>query len=78
MQYVLTIEEFDNLVPKHELKDAKDQLKIVVDAFRNTTFCAQHKYSKNCYCDECPIASLNLKQPEGKYWSPCPHQEFSK
>ena len=78
MQYILNKEEIENLVPKQELIDTKEQLKAVVDAFRTTDFCVQHQYSEDCYCDDCPIASLNLKQPDGKYWKPCSHQQFSK
>ena len=77
MDYILSKEEIKNLVPKQELRNLNDQLKAVVDAFRNTDFCLQHKYGET-YCDDCPIASLNLKQPEGKYWKPCSHQQFSK
>ena len=40
-----------------------------------TDFCVQHKSG---YCDDCPIASVNLKQSDGKYWKPCSHQQFSK
>jgi hypothetical protein len=75
MQYLLNKEELENLVPKQELIDMKEQLKAVVDAFRTTDFCVQHKSG---YCDDCPIASVNLKQSDGKYWKPCSHQQFSK
>jgi hypothetical protein len=78
MQYILTEEEIKNLVPKQELIDAKEQLIAVVDAFRSTDFCIQHKYGENCYCDDCPISSLNIKCTEGKHWKVCLYQEFSK
>lgn len=78
MQYILTKEEFENLVPKQDLNDSEAQVKIVVDAFRNTDLCVKHQYGVNCPCDDCPIASLNIAQPAGKHFRPCPHQEFSK
>ena len=78
MQYILTSEELESLVPKEELKDLSDQLNAVIDAFRNTDFCVQHQYGRNSYCDDCPISSLNLTSPKGKYWGPCSYQNFSK
>jgi len=77
MQYILTKEEIEILVPKQDLTDSKEQLKSVIDAFRNTDFCIQHQYGKESYCDECPIASLNIS-PKDKYWKPCSYQNFSK
>lgn len=78
MQYILTSEELESLVPKEELKDLSDQLNAVIDALRNTDFCVQYQCGKESYCDDCPIASINLTRPKGKHWKPCSHQHFSK
>ena len=76
MEYILTKEEFENLVPKEELENSNNQLKAVVDAFRNTDFCIRHRYGTDCYCDDCPIASINIT--DRGYWKPCIYQRFSK
>lgn len=60
MQFILSKEEIENLVPKQELIDTNKQLQAVVDAIRNSDFCIQHQYEGEAYCDDCPIASLNI------------------
>lgn len=77
MQYILTEEEYKDLVPKIELIAVQNQLETVVEAFRNTDLCVQHKYGRGAYCDECPIASIN-NPIVGRYSKVCNLQKFSK
>lgn len=76
MQYLLTEEEFKDLVPKAELIKKQDELDILVVTIRSTDFCFQHVYGKDTYCDDCPIA--NLKHPLRGYVKVCNDQHFSK
>jgi len=73
MQYILTKEEFDNLVSKQELDEANELLDAVVNVFRNSDLCNKHKY-KNAYCDDCPIANLNIRTTR----KICKDRNFSK
>lgn len=78
MKYILTQEEFDNVVSKEKFDEINYQLMLVIHTLRNNDFCLQYRYNGSAYCDSCPIASINLKFPEGKHFAPCPHQKFSK
>lgn len=80
MQYILSEEEIRNLIPKQNYDYLKEELELVVNIFRSTDFCVMHKFKGKAYCDNCPIASLNINQPtNGKpHWIPCSYQRFSK
>ena len=75
MQYILSQEELDNLVPKQELDETNELLDAVVKVFRNSKMCNKHMF-KNTHCDDCPIASLNLETKCGE--RVCKDQSFSK
>lgn len=77
MQYILTEEEYNSLVPKIKLIATQNQLEAVVEAFRNTDLCVQHKYGSDAYCDNCPISSINISII-GSYSKVCTKQKFSK
>jgi hypothetical protein len=56
MQYILTKEELDNLVPQVRLYDEQKKVEMLVEEFKKTTKCWKENHG---YCDQCPIASLN-------------------
>jgi hypothetical protein len=78
MHYILTEEEFKNLVPKFELLKKQEELAILVNTLRKTDFCLVHKYGENTCCDDCPIASTNLKHSILGHIKVCQFQKFSK
>jgi hypothetical protein len=58
MQYILTEEEFHSLVPKKDLKKAKDGLEAArLLILKESGFqCGQ------TYCDDCPISKMEDNQ----------------
>lgn len=68
MQYILTREELDNLVPRSELVEANKALTAARDSIlmhsgfrcihdRNPLMPAERTY-RNDYCDHCPISEI--------------------
>ena len=64
MQYVLTEEEYKNLVPKKELNDLRELFLDSVEALNKkvlelSNFKCVVEYPRLCsYCDNCPIGSF--------------------
>jgi hypothetical protein len=58
MQYLLTPEEFNNLVPYRELEKAKKALAIAREIIlAESQFTCIHE-KKSGYCDNCPCSSI--------------------
>lgn len=60
MEYILTQEEYDNLVPKSELNKAKEKIDILNDKVLKLSgfSCIYDKKSVFSYCDLCPLNRL--------------------
>ncbi len=60
MQYILTLEEYDNLVPKSELNKAKEKIDILNDKVLELSgfSCIYENKSVFSYCDKCPLNSF--------------------
>jgi hypothetical protein len=74
MQYILTEEEKNNLVPKKDLDLANEKLAMLLREYRKIG-CAIDNNTEEC-CDRCPIASLNNKL--SVYSRICNDQELSQ
>ena len=57
MEYILTQEEINNLIPVEKYRDEKKKVEILIKDFKEKGFC--DNLTGNGYCDNCPIASLN-------------------
>jgi hypothetical protein len=61
MQYILTEDEYRNLVPRQKYNDALDEsqklreLVLKVSKFK----CIHERYQSDYYCDNCPLAEMN-------------------
>lgn len=60
MQYILTLEEYDNLVPKSELNKAREKIDILNDKVLELSgfSCIYENKSVFSYCDKCPLNSF--------------------
>lgn len=60
MQYILTLEEYDNLVPKSELNKAKEKIDILNEKVLELSefSCIYENKSVFSYCDKCPLNSF--------------------
>lgn len=60
MQYILTLEEYDNLVPKSELTKAREKIDILNDKVLELSgfSCIYENKSVFSYCDKCPLNSF--------------------
>lgn len=60
MQYILTLEEYDNLVPKSELNKAKEKIDILNEKVLELSgfSCIYENKSVFSYCDNCPLNSF--------------------
>lgn len=60
MQYILTLEEYDNLVPKSELNKAKEKIDILNQKVLELSgfSCIYENKSIFSYCDLCPLNSF--------------------
>lgn len=71
MQYILTDEEYKNLVPKSQyiekIKEIEELQQLLMKATGYTCIHEEHDY-EGSYCDKCPLAHFNC----GK------RKEFSK
>jgi len=59
MKYLLTVEEYENLVPKQELKKHKEALEWARnEILRRANFeCVYGEQRGWSYCDQCPVSS---------------------
>lgn len=77
MQYILTEDEYKNLVPKKELNDLRNLFLDSIDVLNKkvlelSNFKCAIEYPRLCsYCDNCPISRLGTNTCMRK-------QEFSK
>lgn len=55
MQYILTNEELNNLVPLERFKDAQKTNEELIQAFRHSLACRKQT---RAFCDKCPISKL--------------------
>lgn len=58
MQYLLTQEERDNLVPQQKYHDEQMKVEMLLIQFKIDNKCWREN---NGFCDQCPIAKLNNK-----------------
>ena len=60
MQYILTQEEYDNLVPKRDLDRAKEKIEILnEEVIKLSGFvCIYENKFPHTYCDLCPLSSF--------------------
>lgn len=60
MQYILTLEEYDDLVPKSELNKAKEKIDILNQKLLELSgfSCIYENKSVFSYCDKCPLNSF--------------------
>lgn len=79
MQYLLTQQEYDKLVPKAELDSARKALALAREAIlRSAKFTCIHE-GKRGYCDFCPIGDLAGKIAYNDSKLICTlHREYSK
>lgn len=65
MEYIITQEEKDNLVPKRELERAKGAITYSFSLLRKSGLSCIYdgKSRKIDYCDKCPLSRLNT--PDG-------------
>lgn len=68
MQYILTEEEIQNLVPKSKLEETNENFELVLKTYQNSELCIP--YYK---CPECPLCSINIKRAKI-----CDKQHLSK
>ena len=77
MQYILTEDEYKNLVPKKELNELRELFLDSIDVLNKkvlelSNFKCAIEYPRLCsYCDNCPISRLGTNTCTRK-------QEFSK
>lgn len=66
MQYILTKEEYDNLVPKEKYYAEMDKVKkLNIQVLELSEFvCIQEKPQLCVYCDSCPIVDTCTKIKE--------------
>jgi hypothetical protein len=75
MQYILTQEEYDALVPKKEKAQLAEARDAIVNALIGDRCIHSRRETGDGYCDDCPLAHM-----KGRYeFSPCGRpREFSK
>ena len=66
MQYILTKEEYDNLVPKEKYYAEMDKVeKLNIQVLELSEFvCIKEKPRLCAYCDSCPIVDTCTKSKE--------------
>jgi len=75
MQYILTQEEYDALVPKKELERMVEARDAIVNALIGDRCIHNHREAGDRYCDDCQLAHMR----GGYKFSPCGRpREFSK
>lgn len=56
MQYILTEEEYNNLVPKSKVEELKSKIeKLNQKVLEYSKYTCRHKVNVFAYCDDCPI-----------------------
>ena len=73
MQYILTQEEMNALVPKGKLERAEAKIEMLVREYKKVHKCWKENGG---VCDDCPISSL--KNGLKPYSNVCAFQEYSK
>ena len=74
MQYILSQEEKDNLVPKRDFLLEKEKVQMLANAYRDSSAC--RNLDGDDVCDGCPIGSLDNKLSQ--HASVCMYQQYSK
>ena len=75
MQYILTQEEYDNLIPKSQYEDKCKQVRDLqmrllkayhYKCIHDRTKEDEEEYGDEFYCDDCPLADFNPSRDCGK------------
>ena len=63
MQYILTQEEYNNLVPKSKYENKCDEVKklqqMLLKASKFKCIHERTEYNIDCYCDRCPLQDFD-------------------